>query len=569
MPNILKGKYNHNEAIEELRFEENTSANSVDVSEIESRLCSFHLEDVQTPHYDPFNEEPEEFSLTLDNPVMMANSNPVRKMPVDLKDLVPRYMGNSKLTAQFFRQIRTAFEDADIELTPKCFFNVIIMRVGGDALEVLEQNRRMVQCMDDSSCAKDDDVIACRDLLMTQFAPIEMEQKNDWMAELDSFRQEKSETLTSYYNRAVALMKNLKLVDGNRDGSHGKVEITPAEKHLLKTLCMAYYMGLNDPVLKRRVFQVKGWSKCTSLLQMHTLVTEEKNDMEEQDRVEHELKNAECVQMLRDLQAGSITKADMNTFMATMGSNSSSSSNNSVPSPRTHFFTDTAQISNRRRCNPTQVENSQSNHDHQSQQQHKSKISQPNSQRSDLYKNRHEKNQIMGSPSNNLSNYHALSHRKMEIPAGYDRSTSSNPYVNGSRIVNGEQICLICGNSGHVAARGGLNCSPDARRLDLIESAIIRSLLFPNDRDVEANMTLIHSRYYNDNYLDAPSNSQKVPQFIPDNIDSHMFQCDDRMTRNSQSSGESKKGNLSNDLEKINFDVFGYEPAGSKRVRIV
>ncbi|RKF59571.1 hypothetical protein OnM2_059081 [Erysiphe neolycopersici] len=185
----------------------------------------------------------------------MASSNPSRKMPADLKDLVPRYMGNSKLTAQFFRQIRTAFEDADIKLTPKCFFNVIIMRVGGDALEVLEQNRRMVQCMDDSSCATDDDVIACRDLLMTQFAPVEMEHKNDWMAELGSFRQEKSETLTSYYNRAVVLMKNLKLVDGNRDDLHSEVEITPAEKHLLKTLCMAYYMGLNDPVLKRRVFQ--------------------------------------------------------------------------------------------------------------------------------------------------------------------------------------------------------------------------------------------------------------------------------------------------------------------------
>ncbi|KAI6248851.1 hypothetical protein HI914_02505 [Erysiphe necator] len=153
----------------------------------------------------------------------MVNSNHTRKMPADFKILVPKYMGSSKLTAQFFRQIRTAFEDADIEPTPNCFFNVIIM-----------QSWRMVACMDDSSCATEDEVVTCRDLLMTQFAPVEIEQKNGWMAELNLFRQEKTETL---------------------NGILDKVENILAEKHLLKTLCMAYYMGLNDHILKQRVFQ--------------------------------------------------------------------------------------------------------------------------------------------------------------------------------------------------------------------------------------------------------------------------------------------------------------------------
>ncbi|POS83827.1 hypothetical protein EPUL_003774, partial [Erysiphe pulchra] len=113
------------------------------------------------------------------------------------------------------------------------------------------------------------------------------------MAELGSFRPDKSEPLISSYNRTVVLMKNLKLVDANQDGLPSKFENTPSGKHLLRTLYMAYYVELNDPTLKRRVFQVKGWPKCTSLLQMHTLVTEEKNDMEEQARVEHEIKNSE------------------------------------------------------------------------------------------------------------------------------------------------------------------------------------------------------------------------------------------------------------------------------------
>ncbi|RKF57209.1 hypothetical protein GcM3_190064 [Golovinomyces cichoracearum] len=154
------------------------------------------------------------------------------------------------------------------------------MRVGGDALEVLEQNRRMVALIDDSSCATDDDVVSCKDSLMTQFAPVEIEQENDWMAELGSFKQEKTETLNSYYNQAVVLMNILKLVDKNKDGLTGltdRVENTPAENYLLKTLCIAYYLRLNDIVLKRRVFQVKRCSKCSSLLQLHTLVTEKNN----------------------------------------------------------------------------------------------------------------------------------------------------------------------------------------------------------------------------------------------------------------------------------------------------
>ncbi|KHJ32379.1 hypothetical protein EV44_g1957 [Erysiphe necator] len=122
--------------------------------------------------------------------------------------------------------------------------------------------------------------------------------------------------------------------------------------------------------------------------------------------------------------------------------------------------------------------------------------------------------------------------------------------------------------TGHVAVRGGLNCPPSARKLDLIESAIIRSLLFPNDRNVEANMTLIRSRYYNENSLNTPSGSHQIPHFIPDELDSYMFQYNEQMSGNPQISGTSKENNLNDDLEKVDFNVFGYEPAGSKRVRI-
>ncbi|KAI0997222.1 hypothetical protein K3495_g10964 [Podosphaera aphanis] len=103
------------------------------------------------------------------------------RMPLDLKDFVVRYTGNSKGTATLFRQINTCFECAGIELTPRGFFNSIIMRVGGEALEVLEQNRRLVECLNDTGTATDDDVVACKDLLMTRFAPSAQDTKRiEW-----------------------------------------------------------------------------------------------------------------------------------------------------------------------------------------------------------------------------------------------------------------------------------------------------------------------------------------------------------------------------------------------------
>ncbi|KAI6247895.1 hypothetical protein HI914_03993 [Erysiphe necator] len=59
-------------------------------------------------------------------------------IPSDLKDSVIRYTGSIKSTTTLFRQINTCFECAGIELTTRRFFNVIILRVGGVAMEVLE-----------------------------------------------------------------------------------------------------------------------------------------------------------------------------------------------------------------------------------------------------------------------------------------------------------------------------------------------------------------------------------------------------------------------------------------------
>ena len=73
MPNILKRKYTQDETFEKLSLEINNSANFVNSSEIDSKFYSFHLEDAQTPHYDPFSEEQEKFSSSCENSLVMAN----------------------------------------------------------------------------------------------------------------------------------------------------------------------------------------------------------------------------------------------------------------------------------------------------------------------------------------------------------------------------------------------------------------------------------------------------------------------------------------------------------------
>ncbi|KAI0993773.1 hypothetical protein K3495_g14411, partial [Podosphaera aphanis] len=88
----------------------------------------------------------------------MSSPTPRSNMPIDMKDQVMKYTGNSKTTAQFLRQIKTSFASSGIELTPSKFFDVINLRVSGEALEILEQNRRLTQCLDDSDIATEDDV---------------------------------------------------------------------------------------------------------------------------------------------------------------------------------------------------------------------------------------------------------------------------------------------------------------------------------------------------------------------------------------------------------------------------
>ncbi|KAI0991465.1 hypothetical protein K3495_g16722, partial [Podosphaera aphanis] len=77
-------------------------------------------------------------------------------------------------------------------------------------------------------------------------------------------------------------------------------------------------------------------------------------------------------------------------------------------------------------------------------------------------------------------------------------------------------------------------------------------------------MNLIRSRYYDGTGQTSQQNLQHIPQFTPDDIDSHMISFDE----DSRGTQSDQLTNPVLDMNQIDTDVFAYEPAGPKRVRI-
>ncbi|KAI0994363.1 hypothetical protein K3495_g13819 [Podosphaera aphanis] len=287
---------------------------------------------------------------------------------------------------------------------------------------------------------------------------------------------------------------------------------------------------------------------------------DEKRDMEQQEQVEQQIKDAECIQMMQELRSGMVSHEEFNTFLSSLGLTLSFSTETS--GPQAPVQEESRLNSGRDDNGPARVLNAPPN----PRQIPHQRARQPTGHPGQGARN----NQFQGRPArghNANPRRDDPPRRNLEIPENYDRSTSANPYVNGSRVIQGEHVSLICGNSGHVAIRGGGNCPPGARRLDLIEAAILRSLMFPNDRSVEANMGHIRNRYFDDSNPDRRARQPATPQFVPDNIQANMISLNyhsDESVEGSQTKGNAFLGGLG----EVDADVFGYEPTGPKRVRI-
>ncbi|POS83303.1 hypothetical protein EPUL_003333 [Erysiphe pulchra] len=155
---------------------------------------------------------------------------------------------------------------------------------------------------------------------------------------------------------------------------------------------------------------------------------------------------------------------------------------------------------------------------------------------------------------NNINLYRVIPpQRNAQIPANYDRNTSKSPYMNAGMS--------HMRDSGHVAVRGRINCLPGAKKYDLIEAATLRSLLFPNDGNMESNMGFLRSWYFDDSDPISRTHQQVTPQFVPDTMESNIFHLDypsDDCIETSYMKADVHMGGL----EQVDADVFGYEPAG-------
>ncbi|RKF66004.1 hypothetical protein OnM2_000004 [Erysiphe neolycopersici] len=258
---------------------------------------------------------------------------------------------------------------------------------------------------------------------------------------------------------------------------------------------MAYYTGLHDTALKRRILQ-----------------------------------------LMQELRSGTFSHNDVNTFLSPVGSTSNFSTEDSIPPSIVHSADTSVNLVARLILIALKIHQWTLNGTHV-------KIS------INLVGTQAMKPEIV-----NIKADLQKSTANAQMLANYNLTISTNPYMNGSKLIQEEQVCFICRNNGHVAVRSSMNCSQGARKLELIEAAIQRCLLFPNDRNVESNMGVRMDK-------------AKGFEFVPDTMEPNVF----HLNYYSYECAETThiKGDVHlGGLEEVDTYVFGYEPAGPKRVRI-
>lgn len=111
----------------------------------------------------------------------------------------------------------------------------------------------------------------------------------------------------------------------------------------------------------------------------------------------------------------------------------------------------------------------------------------------------------------------------MLVFAHYDRSRLFDFYIKRSRLLQGKRVCLICVLSIYNSAKGGINCLLGVKKLNLIESSILKSILILNDRKIEANLTSIESIYHDDSAKTSQLYQKRIPQFVLNHLYSYII----------------------------------------------
>jgi hypothetical protein len=147
---------------------------------------------------------------------------------------------------RWLKAIKADFKREGIDLTPSNFLDAIYIQLDGEAADWADSNPTILRILEDSQDATVAQQQLVEDSLKARFSSAITDQATDAQAELDNFEQNKEESLTSYYQRAVTLLTTFTI----RDPCPRSAPLTILETTILKKIIKSYVVGLQDVALR-------------------------------------------------------------------------------------------------------------------------------------------------------------------------------------------------------------------------------------------------------------------------------------------------------------------------------
>src|ERR1700759_4196117 len=108
--------------------------------------------------------------------------------------------------ARWLKAIKADFRREDIEVTPSNFLEAVYVQLDGDAADWADSNATILRILENAEEATTTQQKLVEDSLKARFPGTNTDKVIDAQAELNSFEQNKGETLTNSHQRALALL---------------------------------------------------------------------------------------------------------------------------------------------------------------------------------------------------------------------------------------------------------------------------------------------------------------------------------------------------------------------------